>query len=157
GAIALFVAWTPLRRTRLSEQSLPLLHDVSNELFDAHGVDELGTAVERLATSLNASTTALFILEDDQFVVLPRQDVAPGDVRGTVFGAGCPQRILDVVRARGRSAFWPTPATLVADLPDCRAWIDDVHARSIAAVPIRSKDSASGVLLVTYSNLQTFD
>src|SRR3954465_8765177 len=56
GAIALFIAWTPLRRTALSEQSLPLLHDVSNELFDAHGMDELGTAVQRLAAPLRAPT-----------------------------------------------------------------------------------------------------
>jgi serine phosphatase RsbU (regulator of sigma subunit)/anti-sigma regulatory factor (Ser/Thr protein kinase) len=157
GAIALFVAWTPTRRTALSGQSLPLLHDVSNELFDAHGMDELGTAVERLAGSLDASTTSLFILEDDRFVKLPREDTAHDDVHSPMFRAECPGHILQRVAERGRSVFWPTGAALVAEIDDCAAWVDTVHARSIAGIPIHTNDAVSGVLFITHSRVQPFD
>jgi len=157
GAIAIVVARMPVRRRVLSERSLPLLHDVSNELFDAHGMDELGAALGRLAGPLDASTTSLFIANDDQFVVLPRQDVARDDVRSPAFHSECPGHILEHVVQRGRSVFWSTAAALVADVPECAAWVDEVRARSVAGIPIGSKKSVTGVFLVAYSRPQPFD
>jgi anti-sigma regulatory factor (Ser/Thr protein kinase) len=157
GGIALFVAWTPIRRTALSGKTLPLLHDVSNELFDAHGMDELGTALGNLAGSLDAATTSLFILEDDDFVVLPREEHVHDDVHSPAFRSECPGHILDVVVHRGRPAFWSSAASLVADVPQCAAWVDEVRARSVAGIPIGSKQNVRGVLLVTYARTQSFD
>ena len=156
GLIALFVAWTLERRIKLSEQSLPLLHDVSNELFDAHGVDELGAAVGRLAGPLNATTTSLFVLEEDRLVRLPRDDDSHDEVRASTFCAECPGGVLELVTGRERSQYWQT-AALVREVPDCAAWIEDIGARSIAGIPIRSADAAPGVLLVSYTNVQPFD
>jgi len=157
GAIALFVAWTPIRRAALSEKSLPLLHDVSNDLFGAHGMDELGVALGELASSLGASTTSLFVFKDDQLVGFPRDDEATDPVHAPVLRSECPGHILELVGRRGRSAFWSSAATLVADVPECAAWVDAVHARSVAGIPIRSKDRVTGVFLVTYTRTQQFN
>jgi serine phosphatase RsbU (regulator of sigma subunit)/anti-sigma regulatory factor (Ser/Thr protein kinase) len=157
GAIALFVAWTPLRRTALSEQSLPLLHDASNELFDAHGMDELGTAVGRLAVPLRASTTSLFVHEQDQLVKLPREVEAHDELLASLTRSRCPGPVLEMVTERRQSLFWSTAATLVGGFPDCAAWVDENRVRSLAAIPVRSADALSGVLLVSYRRAQPFD
>lgn len=157
GAIAILVAWTPIRRTVLSEQTLPLLHDLSNELFDAHGMDELGTAVEKLAESLDASSTSLFVCEQDHFVKLPRDDVADGDIRSPMLRTECSDRLLEVAATRRRPTFWPSAAALISEFHECATWAQNRRVRSVAGVPLRSKGVVAGVLLVTYSKPQPFD
>ena len=131
GTIAVVVAWTPLRRRALSEQSLPILHDVSNELFDTHGMDELGAAVTRLAGPLNTSTTLLFVREDDQLVMLPREVEPQHALLQPGTRSACPGRLLDLAIDRGRSVFWPSAAAVIADAPDCADWAAAYRVRSL--------------------------
>ena len=143
GAIAVFVASTLQRRPVLSEQTLPILHDVSNELFDAHGIDELARAVGRLAVPLNASSTWLFVQEDDRFVQLPRDVEGSGAGSAPAAQMECPRRLLEEVVDRARPLFAASAPMLVADIPLCRDWIDRHRVRSLAAIPVYSEGAVA--------------
>jgi serine phosphatase RsbU (regulator of sigma subunit)/anti-sigma regulatory factor (Ser/Thr protein kinase) len=157
GAIAVFVARTRMQWPVLSERTLPVLHDVSNELFDAHGVDELGVAVGRLADPLQASTTSLFVLEGDRFVALPRSPQSPDPTAPPVTELGCPDELLAKVVDRNRARFWTAAAALVTEIPDCAGWVDARGVQSLAAIPVRSDGAVVGVFLAGYSRTQPFD
>jgi serine phosphatase RsbU (regulator of sigma subunit)/anti-sigma regulatory factor (Ser/Thr protein kinase) len=157
GAIALVVSWKRMQWPVLSEQTLPVLHSVSNELFDAHGMDELGFAVGALADPLRASKTALFVWEGDRLVALPRAIEAPSPVAMTATPTDCPGHLLSTVVARDRSMYWTSTSALVTEIPDCAGWVDVKHVRSLAAIPVRSHDAVAGVFLAGYSKTQAFE
>jgi serine phosphatase RsbU (regulator of sigma subunit)/anti-sigma regulatory factor (Ser/Thr protein kinase) len=157
GTIAVFVSWKRLQWPVLSERTLPVLHDVSNALFDAHGMDELGVAVGGLAGPLRASTTSLFVWEGDRLVGLPREPEESGSVPIPVAPSNCPGRLLATVVARDRTMYWTSTSTLVAEIPDCSGWLGLNGMRSLAAIPVRSDDGVAGVLLAAYSRTQAFD
>ena len=157
GAIAVFVSWKRLQWPVLSERTLPVLHDVSNELFDAHGMDELGVAIEALADPLDASMTCLFIREDDQIVALPRASEEPGSVVIAEAQTGCPGQLLSMVVARNRAMYWTSAAELVAQVPSCAGWLASKRVRSLAALPVRSDDAVAGVFLTGFARSQPFD
>src|SRR4029079_3321760 len=103
GAIAVIVSWKRMQWPALSERTLPVLHDVSNELFDAHGMDELGVAVEALADPLDATMTSLFVWEGDRLVALPRVSEELGSPVAPQ--SGCPGDLLAQVVARDRAMY----------------------------------------------------
>jgi serine phosphatase RsbU (regulator of sigma subunit)/anti-sigma regulatory factor (Ser/Thr protein kinase) len=157
GAIAVFVAWTLQRRPMIKEQTLPILHDVSNELFDAHGMDELGEAAGRLAGSLHASSTSLFVREADLLVQLPRDVETSDAVVARAAQSECPGRMLEHVIDRARPLFWGSASVLVAEIPLCAGWVDRYRVASLAAVPVHSEGVVAGVFVVSYSEAQPFD
>jgi anti-sigma regulatory factor (Ser/Thr protein kinase) len=155
GAIAVYVSWQRMRWPVLSERTLPVLHDVSNELFDAHGMDELGVAVSALASPLHATTTSLFVWEGERLVALPRETDEPVGMPGAP--TNCPGRLLGTVVARDTAMYWTSTSALVAEIPDCAGWAGLDGLRSLAAIPVRSDDAVAGVFLTGYARTQSFD
>jgi serine phosphatase RsbU (regulator of sigma subunit)/anti-sigma regulatory factor (Ser/Thr protein kinase) len=157
GLIALLAASTRLRRPTLDEETLPLLHDVSNHLFDAHGMDELGDAVGKLASPLRASNTWLYVREEDEMVLLPHRPVESTPTGPPAALFECPHRVLEAVLGRDSAIFWPSAPGLIAEIPACAGWVSTYRVRSLAALPVRSGDAVAGAFLASFVTPQSFD
>jgi len=155
GAIAVIVSWKRMQWPALSERTLPVLHDVSNELFDAHGMDELGVAVEALADPLDATMTSLFVWEGDRLVALPRVSEELGSPVAPQ--SGCPGDLLAQVVARDRAMYWTSTSELAIEIPDCADWFQSKRLQSLAAIPVRADNAVTGVFLAGYTRPQAFD